>query len=41
MSTERSTVFDCERLKLGESRGQAALWTGSDSEAYFANLKVK
>jgi hypothetical protein len=27
-------------LKLGESHGQAALRTGSDTEAYFANLKV-
>jgi hypothetical protein len=28
-------------LKLGETRGQIALWTGSDSEAYFSNLTVK
>jgi hypothetical protein len=27
-------------LKLGESHGQVALWTGSDTEAYFSNLKV-
>ena len=28
-------------LKLGESHGQVALWTGSDTEAYFSNLEVK
>jgi hypothetical protein len=28
-------------LKLGESRGQIALWTGSDSDGYFSNLVVK
>jgi hypothetical protein len=28
-------------LKLGDSHGQVALWTGSDTEAYFANLKIK
>ncbi len=28
-------------LKLGETRGQVALWTGSDTEAYFSNLRVK
>jgi hypothetical protein len=28
-------------LKLGESHGQIALWAGSDTEAYFADLKVK
>ncbi len=28
-------------LKLGETRGQVALWTGSDTEAYFSNLKVR
>lgn len=28
-------------LKLGDSDGQIALWTGSDTEAYFANLTVK
>jgi len=28
-------------LKLGETRGQVALWTGSDSDAYFSNLRVK
>jgi hypothetical protein len=28
-------------LKLGDSNGQVALWTGSDTEAYFANLIVK
>lgn len=27
-------------LKLGESRGRIALWTGSDSEAYFSNLRI-
>jgi Domain of Unknown Function (DUF1080) len=27
-------------LKLGESHGPVALWTGSDTEAYFSNLKV-
>jgi len=28
-------------LKLGEAHGQVALWTGSDTEAYFSNLKVR
>jgi hypothetical protein len=28
-------------LRLGETRGQVALWTGSDTEAYFSNLKVR
>jgi len=28
-------------LKLGESHGQVALWTGSDTEAYFSNLTVR
>jgi hypothetical protein len=28
-------------LKLGEAHGQVALWTGSNSEAYFSNLTVK
>jgi hypothetical protein len=28
-------------LKLGESHGQIALWTGSDTDAYFSNLTVK
>jgi hypothetical protein len=28
-------------LKLGETRGQVALWTGSNSDAYFSNLTVK
>jgi hypothetical protein len=28
-------------LKLGDSRGQVALWTGSDTEAYFSNLKTR
>ena len=28
-------------LKLGETRGQVALWTGSDTEAYFSSLKVR
>lgn len=27
-------------LKLGERHGQIALWTGSDTEGYFSNLKV-
>jgi len=28
-------------LKLGESDGQVALWTGSDTEAYFSKLTVR
>jgi hypothetical protein len=28
-------------LKLGETHGAVALWTGSDTEAYFSNLKVR
>jgi hypothetical protein len=28
-------------LKLGETHGQVALWTGSDTEAYFSNLTVR
>jgi hypothetical protein len=28
-------------LKLGDSNGQIALWTGSDTEAYFSNLKIR
>jgi hypothetical protein len=28
-------------LKLGSSRGQVALWTGSDTEAYFSNLTIR
>jgi hypothetical protein len=28
-------------LKLGETHGQIALWTGSDTEAYFSNLTVR
>lgn len=28
-------------LKLEESRGRVALWTGSDTEAYFSNLRIK
>jgi hypothetical protein len=28
-------------LKLGDSRGQVALWTGSDTEAYFSQLKIQ
>lgn len=28
-------------LKLGETRGPVALWTGSDTEAYFSNLTAK
>jgi len=27
-------------LKLGESRGRVALWTGPDTVAYFANLTL-
>jgi hypothetical protein len=27
-------------LKLGESHGRIALWTGSNTEAYFSNLRV-
>jgi hypothetical protein len=28
-------------LKLGESNGQVALWTGSDTEGYFSRLTVR
>jgi hypothetical protein len=28
-------------LKLGDARGQVALWTGSDTEAYFSKLKIE
>ena len=28
-------------LKLGESHGQVALWNGSDTEAYFSNLRIE
>jgi hypothetical protein len=28
-------------LKLGALRGQIALWTGSDTEAYFSNLTIR
>ncbi len=28
-------------LKLGESRGQIALWAGSDADCYFSNLVVR
>jgi Domain of Unknown Function (DUF1080) len=28
-------------LKLGETHGPVALWTGSDTEAYFSNLTVR
>lgn len=28
-------------LKLGDTRGQVALWTGSDTEAYFSQLKIE
>ncbi len=28
-------------LKRGDSRGQIALWTGSDSDGYFSNLAVR
>jgi hypothetical protein len=28
-------------LKLGETRGQIALWVGTDTQGYFSNLRVK
>jgi hypothetical protein len=28
-------------LKLGDSHGQVALWNGSDTEAYYSNLRIK
>jgi len=28
-------------LKLGDTHGQIALWDGSDTEAYFSNLRVR
>ena len=28
-------------LKLGETDGQVALWDGSDTEAYFSNLRIE
>jgi hypothetical protein len=28
-------------LKLGESHGQVALWTGSNTQAYFSNLTIR
>ena len=28
-------------LKLGESHGRIALWTGSDTESYFSNLRIR
>ncbi len=28
-------------LKLGETHGRVGLWTGSDTEAYFSNLRIK
>jgi len=28
-------------LKLGVSRGQVALWNGSDTEAYYSNLRIE
>jgi hypothetical protein len=28
-------------LKLGENHGPVALWTGSDTEAYFSNLTIR
>jgi hypothetical protein len=28
-------------LKLGDSDGLVALWTGSDTEAYFSNLRIR
>ncbi|HLV87784.1 MAG TPA: family 16 glycoside hydrolase [Candidatus Sulfotelmatobacter sp.] len=28
-------------MKLGESRGQVALWVGSDTDAHFSNLQIK
>jgi hypothetical protein len=35
------TACATEDLKLGASRGQIALWTGSDTEAYFSNLTIR
>lgn len=31
-------VYD---LKLGDSHGRIALWTGSDTEAYFSNMRIE
>ena len=28
-------------LKLGDTRGQVALWNGSDTEAYFSHLRIE
>jgi hypothetical protein len=28
-------------LKLGDTRGQVALWNGSDTEAYFSHLRIQ
>jgi hypothetical protein len=28
-------------LKLSETHGQVALWTGSNTEAYFSNLTLR
>jgi 3-keto-disaccharide hydrolase len=28
-------------LKLGDTHGQVALWNGSDTEAYFSNLRIE
>jgi hypothetical protein len=28
-------------LKLGETRGQVALWNGSDTESYFSHLRIE
>jgi hypothetical protein len=28
-------------LKQGETRGKVALWTGSDTDAYFSNLRIR
>jgi hypothetical protein len=28
-------------LKLGETGGQVALWNGSDTEAYFSQLRIR
>jgi hypothetical protein len=28
-------------LKLGETRGQVALWAGANTQAYFSNLTIK
>jgi hypothetical protein len=32
---------EAERLKLGETQGQIALWIGAGTEAYFSNVVVR